>query len=274
MVHHLFNLIATAVEKMPSLVGSNWGGVVFTALLFFATEAVLMRWGEARTHWKRNTGIGIGVVVMGWLGLFALSAFLSVYDDHQNFVGATARIKRTMKSESEVAQLDLNKKLFSQENQLESAKLECARQTGQNDTLQKQNRDQQNSINGCLTQAMGLLKPPETKIVALIFGQEAPKDNIRTIKWLLLTNKQLPPDVVIQCTDPQTNAVGSVSIEGASMWLMGGSGVILSGPHQGRLNQNTWEVSQGSGAWTPETPLFITVEYRGPENIACAFGSR
>lgn len=74
----------------------------------------------------------------------------------------------------------------------EIAKLttECAVKDGVNQTLQGQNRDQQSTINGCLSQAIKLLTPEALKITAIGFDvTEDAKATIKSARTLLITNK-------------------------------------------------------------------------------------
>src|SRR5579859_4548209 len=95
MVHHFINLVVHSLGAMPSRVGSNWGGVVFTFTLFMLAELAILRWGEMnKERWGLNALIGLGAVIVGWVGLFSISVFLNIHDDHRNLSGASVRLKR------------------------------------------------------------------------------------------------------------------------------------------------------------------------------------
>ncbi len=252
---------------MPQLVGSNWGGLMFAALLFLITEFVLWKWGEMKTRWGRNTLIGFAIAGIGWTLLFLVAAVLTMYDDHQNLVGATVRIKHSLMDEVKTTRQTLGRQITDTNNSLAAKRLECARQEGQNDTLQKQNRDQQGSINGCLTQAIGLLKPVELKVTPVMFDSDNTNVAIRTMRWLVMINQARQPHLVIACSQ------GVTYMQSATLRIIGGSNAILGGGG-GRLGTNAWELNQGSGTWAPENPLLISVEYRGSDEAACSFAPR
>ncbi len=108
-ITHLVSLLIRSAMLAPARVGSNWGGVIFTLLLFGITEFALWKWGDMSGRWVRNFWIGLGVVAVGWGGLFACSVVLTTYDDHQNLVGAAARIKRDgIRKQNELSSFDLD----------------------------------------------------------------------------------------------------------------------------------------------------------------------
>ena len=149
MAAHIISYLTTSLAKLPSLIGSNWGGIVFTLVLFGigrlnAPDRPKWRWDVEAIFgtpvpgvplWRRLPAISL--VVAGWIGLFCLSAFLTLYDDHQNLVQASARIKR-----------QLNQKVRAGEDQITALKISCANQQGKNESLDKQNRDEQRQCPG------------------------------------------------------------------------------------------------------------------------------
>src|ERR1700761_3995060 len=92
MFTHFLNLITQVLVRMPSLVGSNWGGFMFSLLAFLLTQAALWRWGDMKAHWQRNVTLGFAIVAGLWIALFILCGILTVYDDHQNLVGGLKRV--------------------------------------------------------------------------------------------------------------------------------------------------------------------------------------
>jgi hypothetical protein len=127
-------------------------------------------------------------------------------------------------------------------------------------TLQRQNRDQQSTINGCLSQAMKLLTPEAQKTTVIFFDRDDSNVAIRTTRWLLLTNKPITPvRMAVQCDAYiQSANIGPIS-----------SGSMSSGPS--RLGPNTWQTDIQSPAWTPTAPLMAIVHYRGGQDVTCGF---
>lgn len=149
--------------------------------------------------------------------------------------------------------------------QLASVRQDSASKEAVAQTLQKQNRDQQSTIDGCLSQAMKLLTPEEQKTTPNFFdNNNSTNVAIRTARWILLTNEALTPvRMVIQCDK---------YLESASAHPIGGGAMMGSG--SSRLARNAWENNIQSPAWTPAQPFIATVSYRGDEQIVCSFVAR
>lgn len=191
MLRHFLGLIAQALEKMPALVGSNWGGLLFSALVFAITQAVFALLGDVRKHWQRNTIIGFIVTVIAWVGLFTVSMVLSVYDDHQNMVGASRRIRQALQREIQNEKADLTQKIDDEQSKLVGSEVSRAIQQGRYETLEKQSRDQQNLIAGCQAQALKLLSPEENWKPVAFEAEHGVHGHSRS-RWLLFENKTIP----------------------------------------------------------------------------------
>lgn len=256
MAGHFFNFVFRAVAAMPARVGSNWGGVLFSIGLFLLTELVLWLFGDMKDRWKRNTLIGLAVVGVGWTLLFPISALLTVYDDHQNLVGAGRRIRSTF-----------NQRIQSQQDQLTATRLECARWEGQNETLQIQNRDQQNTISGCLTQATKLLTPEPLKITPHYLGQVSmqlfPSAKQPYGSFVVLTNRVITPIRLLVTCEADITASGMVL----------GTGAMTVGGWGGRVTSSSKQYGVGilTPAWTPSNPLLVTVFMNGGIINHCKF---
>ncbi len=161
MVHHFTNLVFQAIASMPARIGSNWGGVLFSIGLFVIAQVLaLMTLGVALTqwkaHWRTNVLAGVITVVVGWLALFAISLVATVYDDHENLVGAAHRIKSRNEKTSQDLQL-----------QISSLKVDCAGKEATRQTLEKQSRDQQDTLNTCVTALAAANKPEKLAVVTV-----------------------------------------------------------------------------------------------------------
>jgi hypothetical protein len=188
-----------------------------------------------------------------------------MYDDHQNLVSATARIKHSLQDEIKVTRTNLSLQVEDVNNHLVSKQVECAKQEGQNDALQKQNRDQQGSINGCLTEAMKMLAPEQEKLTVLSFDDDSSGNvAIKRNRWILLINKPVTPAKMIATCNRYIESM-SASVIGSPNMQTGA----------GRLSSNTWEVDILSPAWTSTTPIIVSVSYRGSDtDLTCQFGHR
>lgn len=128
-------------------------------------------------------------------------------------------------------------------------------------TLQKQNRDQQATINGCLTQAMGLLAPEPMRITPLALDNES-KDGIKKIRWLVLVNKSVTP--------VQMNVICNKTLENeASVWIAG-SGLLGGGAN--KVAPNVVGVNVSTPAWSATSPMLVSMSYRGDkDDLSCSF---
>lgn len=122
---------------------------------------------------------------------------------------------------------------------------------------------QQNTINGCLTQAMKLLTPEPFHLTVLLIDSDKSKSAINTECWLLITNvPKTPVRMVMECNSP----IQSASILPLGSAALGGTG---------KLNSTTWEATIQSPAWAPTLPLMATIAYRPvAEHLQCRFTLR
>jgi hypothetical protein len=131
---------------------------------------------------------------------------------------------------------------------------DCAYERGVVDTLSNQNRDQQNSINNCQTQAIKLLTPQPLKWIPLALD--------KTGKWILVTNKIVNPvDIIFSCSKQITEADVN----------------IVSNPTTAKtvqLDAQKWETKISSPAWGPETPIVMDIKTLGSGDTVCSFTLR
>jgi hypothetical protein len=201
--------------------------------------------------------IGLASLGMCYLLLFTCCALRTNYD-----------IYADVNSKKEISESLLNSASERQRYAVLEAQTECAREIGKNETLDKQNRDQQSTINNCQTQALKLLTPEALNIIPIPLSKDgqSPTPTQRTAQFLLLTNKAISPvDMEMQCDQIfQMSMFGGAEILGAYP-QMGGSGVTAP---------KTANISINSPAWTPKTPMRITVYYNGNQDINCRFRER
>jgi hypothetical protein len=139
------------------------------------------------------------------------------------------------------------------ENAVSGAKAECAFKDGANETLQKQNRDQQSSINGCLTQAIGLIPKPEPfRQTILNLDNEFPANQnkaMKGVRFLVLANKTVTPvRVGIGCDS---------SIAELNVHVLGS----MLGTTASRLSLTDFRFELANASWSPESPLVVSILY-------------
>jgi len=259
LLTHLVNLLVHSAAIAPTRISWNWGGVAFAVFVFAATELALWWSGEMTGRWTKNVLIGLGAVVVSWIGLFVVSIVLTVFDDHQNLAGAAARIKKdgAFRRDGLISQLNSTRDGLG--GQIANLKTSCAVKEGINQTLQAQNRTQQSTINGCLNQAMKLLTPEAQKITALVLHSEEEPQNM--VEFIVIINKTVEhPRVTVQCnkvvTGAQINIVGTLTSSNGGMI---------------RDSDNAWEVEILSPAWSQTSPLYARLIYQGSKGIGCSF---
>jgi len=97
------HLFWKAVHGMPMLVSSNWaafGMGVGLFVLYHVLVWVIRGRDEMRRQWMENIGIGLLATVTGYLLLFAWSAVVTTYDEHNDSTGrwrAVVKEKDTLK---------------------------------------------------------------------------------------------------------------------------------------------------------------------------------
>jgi len=117
--------------------------------------------------------------------------------------------------------------------------------------MEKQNKDQQGTINNCQDEAIKLLAPQPLRWIPLALD--------KTGKWLLVTNKIVNPvDIVFSCSKQITEA----------------DSIVISNPTISKtvqLDSQRWETKISSPAWGPETPILLDIKTLGNGEAVCSF---
>lgn len=141
---------------------------------------------------------------------------------------------------------------------------DCAAKDAKAQTLEKQNRDQQASINGCLSKAIDLIPKPEPfrqTILTMEQFQDNKNTSTRISRFLLLTNKSVSPLIM--------GAYCNGSIADLRVSIVG-SGFITSAAT--KADAQNYRIDVATPAWTPTSPLLISVEHYDKNNdIICTF---
>jgi hypothetical protein len=180
-----------------------------------------------RSHWKDNLILGFTVASVAWTALFLWCVILAIGDDHSKLVSKirelhneTAQAAKSIGAERQVLATQIES-LRAQRITLEQ---QCAVKDGIAQTLQNQNRDQQSTINDCLSQAMKLLTPEAFRQTILYLDDLHPGPQsaaMKTARFLILTNKTITPlRMAIGCDS---------SVAELNAWIVG-SGILGGGP--------------------------------------------
>jgi hypothetical protein len=138
---------------------------------------------------------------------------------------------------------------------------ECQYKSGVLDTLTNQNRDQQNTINSCQTQALKLLTPPSLEMTPFMINDEGSSDHSGHAEFIVLTNLPVTPvRMTINCDRP---------IQWTQDSILGTSIVNTERTFDGTPNKTTVEIE--SPPWTAKSPLKVVVFYAGKTGIKCEF---
>ena len=259
-----------AVQTFPTFIGNNWVGVLLSLILlgpsirtavkkhfseiqqlawsgkFFYTGRVLMQ-----TNWK---------TVVAIVGAFMIGNFLTVgYRDYANATEQNKGIGQELDgAKMKIATSGINCQLQTNEirNERDSEK-------AKNQTLEKQNRDEQVLIAGCQSEALKGLMPEPRRVTPLILDSDVTTNEMnKRARWIVLVNKTLTP---IRFNVECNNRLNDVQLA-----------TIPEGPigfRSGRLNDRAWQFELITPAWGPTSPLLITTTWRGGigNDLVCSF---
>lgn len=221
-------------------------------------------WLAVKKELTTDAWKGARVTLIIWAGLFCFFLGGAIFQDHKglkSLLGINTRALRQAKA-------SLIKGDIGCHTDLDATKQAVAVQSGINQTLQKQNRDEQVLIAGCQQQALRLLQPPEPKMSQLVVDNEKLTGDRHRTRWLLLTNTLVPSiNLRLACTR------GVARLESAEIRPLGGGGGILIGNSNGRLSDTAWQLNQ-TGTWSQASPLLVTMEYTGEDVAVCSFSTR
>lgn len=270
---HLGHFLGTVIGTFFSAIGTTLLGLLIDGA-FAASIAVATLYRKRRTegwiamlkHWRQEYKAGLrfafwaAVIIYGPVALWSVGK--AVYEDHRGLVARSQEQRIAIKVEAQKLQVQTD----SDAKNITACQNQVSRMGGQNDTLNKQNHDQQDTINNCQAQALKLLAPEPFKITPVLLDPATPGVDLQSPRWLLITNKTVTPiDLIVQCSRRIISVSGQV---------LGGGGSIQLGGSARKLADNEYELSIASPAWSPITPLSATVSYSGGEFITCNFVER
>ena len=263
VLHHLVNLLFQAAEMVPTALGSTWIGIFFPVWVFIIAEILTGFFNGWQTlkAWAKNVGLGIAVALTAWGGLFVCCLIGAIYRDHLYFVAKSGEYRSKAQGANEGGTANLA--ALRQDLGLAYTKLQtsCAKTEGKEEALDKQNRDQQGTINKCQAESIKLLSPQPLRWVPLALDKVIDGNTIKG-KWIVVTNKTvIPIDLIIDCDKPITALNGSVV---ASPSLA----------QAARLTDNSWELKISAPAWDPVNPILVNTITTGVQDSVCKFKLR
>ena len=264
MAAYYANLIIKAFLSIPGSLGSNWLGLVFPAIVVLVGEGiacVVYGWSVMVAKWKQATLLGFASLGVCYLLLFAWCA---IYQNYFSISSLQVRAD-TLQSSVDAAGTDKRIAVLSAQN-------ECAQILGKNEILTNQNRDQQNTINNCQTQALRLIADTQSLKITDYFLGLVPSQYNQNIHgkyhgtFLVLTNKPVSPIRLLVSCDAEIEVSGDIL----------GTGSAMSGGWGGRVTGSLKQYGFGllSPAWTPVNPLLLTVYTDSPSLGRCTFDER
>ncbi len=246
---------------MPEFLGNNWTGAFFAGICVFFYEATSFTKSEEylNSDSVRQKTRALGRFLMAHWGLtlkwwvFVLAMF---------YLGHTLDLVRHNNDTISSQNSDLVAKSRTISAACESDKSDLrvadAKDKSRADTLTDQNRDQQNTINNCQTQALKLLTPALLKIVGTDIDDTPMSGNRQKSIMVLITNKTVTPvDLIFSCDRP---------LDDANIYFPG----VQSGGTR-RLAPDRIQFNAYAPPWTPETPLIVKVTYAGTTAPYCVW---
>jgi hypothetical protein len=267
-LHHLVNLLASVLSIFVESIGTTWLGLWLGVAFGLATILASM-WHIRRKHgrdamvkhWEENAKIALRVSIVCasivYLPIFLWSVGKAVYEDHRYLVGYTKIQKENARRD--VTIFDEERK--ESEKQIGDWRTKCAGFESAKDVLTTQNRDQQNTINNCQTQALHLLQQPDLKITPVRiedFIDPDPNRGRKTI-YVVLTNRKLSPVHLNISCDRELLTISTARLDGAA-----GIGSSVK-------TMRTMEVVLIMPTWSPEIPIIVDLYYFSGPQIHCEF---
>ena len=143
----------------------------------------------------------------------------------------------------------------------ERAKAESAQKDGTINALRNQLQDQQATINRFIAELGNKIAPEPLRLTALRLENDRAGHHV---KWIILTSRIITPvSLAVECDG---------GIANLAPWILGASGMMGGGG--GKLSDRGWEVRIDSPAWTPTSPLALTITYTKDDHGVCRFQVR
>lgn len=266
MLHFWLSCAIRAFWESAFFKGTNKTGFIYAVIvevlgILWAArlQAQHEGWRSVMRGWLVVLGKGTIVALAAWVAVFF---YQLIRAPSEMYAESEARTVTTSTSSAQ-AKLNWATEMAQLRDSIAEARGECAATKGVNQTLQNQSRDQQSTINGCLSQAMKLLTPGPLEWTPKAFEVDRSNSTISVSRWLIFTNKTVPSvDMVITCDSEIQQLSGKVVGDASNA----GSGA--------RLSDKSWELRVTSPAWEPTAPVLVNISTRGSGVLTCSFNRR
>ena len=254
---HFFRLLGRSFDHIPAALGSNWLGLVSPVLIALIGEGIgiwAFGWQAMKDNWKKATGIGLAAIGAFYTVVFLGCVFTTTYQDHKQLASRVGTLRQEVDSSKQEREADVRSAQQPLILQLGELKQSCAETKGANDVLQRQNRDQQGTINGCLTQAMKLIAVPpfalDLKLAKVGLTGVAGKHTDGAF-IVVSTNRTVAAFATISCSqDFKVEAWGTTLDTHLSMW-----------DGSPRKDKRSFPIQRTSPAWNPGEEFVYLVTY-------------
>jgi hypothetical protein len=259
MLSYYLDLVSRSLKMIPGLLGSNALGLFWPLVVVLCGEVIAclrFGWRNLLKRWKEASALGFLGLFICYAGLLAWSMVRTNYTD-----------ARTLSIENQSLHNAKERSSSDKELAVLRAQNQCAKTEGENESLGRQNRDQQNTINNCQTEAIRLLQPKSLhwKALALEMAEPDPSNvSLRRSRWLLVTNTTISPvEFSFTCSQPIVSAEAKVV----------GSVADTRTVPLGSLGNGKWATKIFSPAWSADSPVLIITTLSNPnsEHSECAF---
>lgn len=263
---HAFNLLLRSAIAIPGALGSTWLGLLFPVASFIIAQIVfLLVRGPAkmRAHWKQNVVEGLAVAGAAWSMLFLWCVVTTTYGDHVQLNKHIGEIHTALVSADSRQNAAVGRVVEDLGGRLSALQTSCSKIDGANEVLIRQTTAQQSSINNCQTQALKLLIPEAQQTTPLVLDEPSGTGPEWRMRWLLMTNKIVTPlTMIVRCNQPLS------TLDFAPV----GTDTMVGAP--GRISQDAYQLFMSLPAWDKNSPLVVTMTYRGKADLACEFSRK
>src|SRR5579863_4663554 len=196
MPSYYADLFARSVSAIPSALGSNMLGLIWPVIIVLCGEflaCVVYGWRVIFDKWKKASLIGFAALGVCYTLLFTWCALSINYKDHAEMATKIEMLQKAndaAESHEQYAVLE--------------ARSKCAEISGQNTVLGQQNRDQQNTINKCQTQALALIGQSQMAVVRTFMITRRVPPNIPVMEYVATSSVTRVADFSIICNEPMT----------------------------------------------------------------------
>lgn len=250
----LFRALLLEINKMSTSLLALGVGLAVVAFKLHAAHR-RGKWPAVMNELRQDTWKGAAAALGIWIVLFFVFLGATIYQDHEE---AKKEIKQ------------LAGKLYSNEQgkQIETLNNTIAAKDSTIHGLEAQTKRDQDIINNLIVQVGKAQAPEPLKIIGHELLGLMPQGTMAgfnyAMPWVVISNKTISPvKLLVTCEANNIEATGHVI----------GSGVVVGGGWGGRvtLRTNQYGVGIPSPAWSPSSPLLVTVYSNTPRSGPCRF---